>query len=525
VKKIIKKSFYAGVLLFIFSGVISCEKDFTNIGTSIIKNTQFTTGEELFDITIENSPIEKVTSGNISIEPGQYLLGVYNSTDYEKIEASIISQLAINPGLTTINSDTIAKYRTGTTDIVTTIDTVFIKLPYQATLENNTSDGPEYTLDSIIGDQSKSFTLNAYQSGTYLSRLNPTDPSKLNSYSSNDLFVNNSPETKLTAPEDFQFLPSANDTVMFVKRWANNNTLVTIDTIKYTTSTNSAVPLPFAAIPLKEDEFKRLFLDEYGSSHFDSQDAFNDYFRGVILKAEGNEGSLISLNFNNTNAVLNPSVEVYYTNTVIEIATNDTIKTFRKNDSFSLSGIRVASYNMVNNSVNQDEIKVQGTAGSEAKVKILEANQLAELRAKNWLINEASITFYINQDADTTTVPNRLYLYKSAEVQNTNPPQFILSQIKDSYSEPTFGGFLARENKKVNSYTFNITDYISDLLSGETNYNPPLQLKVFNTSDLPETDTIFRQYNWNPKAITLYGNSSTDETKKPRLKISYSEKN
>jgi hypothetical protein len=89
VKKIIKKSFYAGVLLFVFSGVISCEKDFTDIGTSIIKNTQFTTSEMFLDITIENSPVEKVTSGNISIEPGQYLLGVYNSTDYEKIEASI----------------------------------------------------------------------------------------------------------------------------------------------------------------------------------------------------------------------------------------------------------------------------------------------------------------------------------------------------------------------------------------------------------------------------------------------------
>jgi hypothetical protein len=525
VKKIRKKSFYAGVLLFVFSGVISCEKDFTDIGTSIIKNTQFTTSEMFLDITIENSPVEKVTSGNISIEPGQYLLGVYNSTDYEKIEASIISQLAINPSLTTINSDTITKYRTGTTDIVTTIDTVFIKLPYQATLDNNTSDGPEYTLDSIIGDQSKPFKLNAYQSGTYLSRLNPTDPSKLNSYSSNDLFANNSPETKLTAPEDFDFLPNANDTVMFVKRWASNNTLITKDTIKYTTSANSTVPLPFAAIPLKEDEFKRIFLDEYGSSYFDSQDAFNDYFKGIILKAEGNEGSLISFNFNNTNTVLNPSIEVYYTNTVFDKDTNDTIKTFRKNDSFSLSGLRVASYNMVNNSVNQEEIKIQGTAGGEAKVEILEANQLAELRAKNWLINDASITFYINQDADTTAVPNRLYLYKSVEIQNTNPPQFILSQVKDSYSEQIFGGFLARENSKANSYTFNITDYISDLLSGETNYNPPLQLKVFNTTDLPQTDTLFRQYNWNPKAITLFGNSATDETKKPRLKISYSEKN
>ena len=69
--------------------------------------------------------------------------------------------------------------------------------------------------------------------------------------------------------------------------------------------------MPFAAIPLNEDKFKRLFLDKYGSSDFDSQDAFNNYFRGLILEASGNEGSLISFNFNNSVAALRPSIEVF----------------------------------------------------------------------------------------------------------------------------------------------------------------------------------------------------------------------
>ncbi len=98
-KNIIKKSFYVGVLLFIFSGVISCEKDFTDIGTSIINNTQFNTKDTILDILITNSPVESVRADGISIKLGQYILGVNNSTDYEKIEASIISQVGISSNL------------------------------------------------------------------------------------------------------------------------------------------------------------------------------------------------------------------------------------------------------------------------------------------------------------------------------------------------------------------------------------------------------------------------------------------
>ena len=239
-RKIIKKSVYVGVLLSLFSAIISCEEDFTDIGSDIISNTKFNTSTYTAEITVTNSPVESVSSDNITVEPGEYLLGVHATTDYEKLEASIISQIAISGGLALIEPDTLAKYETGTTSIVTTIDTVYIKLPYQSTLTGNTSLGPEYTLDEIIGDESRAFTLNAYQSSTYLSRLNPDTISKLNSYRSNAVFDKTG--DPLNAVANFQFLPNANDTIMVVNRWANNNTLVTRDTVKY--STTAAVDTP-----------------------------------------------------------------------------------------------------------------------------------------------------------------------------------------------------------------------------------------------------------------------------------------
>jgi hypothetical protein len=531
VRKVIIKSVYVGFLLCFFLATISCEEDFTDIGSNVISNTKFSTNIFNVEITAENSLLEKVKSDNITREPGQYLLGVYKSADYEKLEASMVSQIAISPGLTLLEADTIAKYDTSTTSIVTTIDTVFIKLPYQATLIELLATGPKYTLDSIVGDQTKAFTLNAYQTSTYLSRLNPADPSKLNGYFSNDVFDKTG--DALNAVPNFEFKPSAHDTVMIIKRWASNKTLVTRDTVKYSASasTSTLVPLPFAAIPLNEEKFKQLFLDKYGSSDFDSQDAFNNYFRGLILEASGNEGSLISFNFSNSVAALRPSIEVYYTNTAINTQTGDTIKTFRKNNSFLLSGVRSAIYKMEQKTypVN-NEIKLQGTAGSEASIDLFGpdldnngiADKIEELRAKNWLINDASLTFYINQFADTSAIPFRLYMYRKGDDLTSTSG---LSQVKDSYSELNFGGFLERDaSGKAEKYTFRITDYISDILSGAETVSPILKLKVHNISDDPISSILFTNYSWSPKAITLLNQDALNGDKRAILKISYSER-
>lgn len=539
-RKTIKQSIFVGALAILFSGVISCEKDFTDLETNVISNTKFSTDQLTVAITLENgNTIESVLSDNITIEPGEYLLGVLESTEYQTIKASIVSQVSIVTGLELIDADTITKYETGTSHIVTTIDTVFIKLPYHATLDLNTSAYLNYTLDSIIGDQSKAHTLNVYQLGTYLNRLDPAEPSQINSFNSNDQAVFEKIGAPLNDELDFLFRPHYEtigqgtteekevfvDTAIVVNRWASTGVLVTKDTILY--SATSTIPYPFARIPLNEDEFKEIFLDKYGSSEFESQDAFNNYFRGIVLEATGNEGTLTSFKFNNTTAALNPSIEVYYTNTVVETATNDTIKTFRANDSFPLSGIRAATYDMGPEiAAVSDQVIVQGTAGSEATVDLfgnvdLNANGVSDkidaLRDEELLINDASLTFYVNQDADMSALPYRLYMYKDNESAST------LSQIKDTYSEGSFGGFLELDGDgNPEKYTFKITDYISDILSSETDYSPKLKLKVFNATDLAITDTIFRQYNWSPKAITLFNHATAVEGKKAELKISYS---
>ena len=79
-KKSIKKSIAISIFWVVFSGIISCEKDFTDIGTTIISNNVFSTDKILVDIALENKEVDRIRTDNINLasgQYGQYLLGVY----------------------------------------------------------------------------------------------------------------------------------------------------------------------------------------------------------------------------------------------------------------------------------------------------------------------------------------------------------------------------------------------------------------------------------------------------------------
>jgi len=505
----IKKSVYIGMFILFITAVISCEKDFQDITSSVISNTKFETKDTVIEIVIANKQVTSVRADGLKISGslGQYLLGVYNNPNYEKIEASIISQLALDVGVNTED-----KVYGADTTVVTTIDTVFLKLPYQATLKTDSSS--EYTLDSIIGDKTRAFNLNIYRTDTYMSRLNPVDPSKVNNYQSDSQYQILPGE--LNAQVNYQFLPNSTDTIMVYKRRLSTGEIYKTDTLKLTSNN------PFARIPLDEDKIKQIFVDQYGTSDFESQEAINQYFKGLYIQASGNEGSLIGFNLGASNLTLKPSIEIRYTKTVLKGGTT-VVDTIEKTNSFVLSNFSTSVYKMDEKVYPTDKnIVVQGSAGNMAQIELLATNQLADLKAKSWLINDASLTFYVNQDIvgnDTIATPYRLFLYK-----NGAPA----SQIKDHVSEGAaiFGGKLVITNEKPDYYSFKITDYLSDLLSGESDYNPSLGLKVYNPTDSPQSpvDTLVTNYSWNAKAVTLLNHFPSNGTRRAQLKITYSKK-
>lgn len=505
-----KKSVYFGVFILFIIGIISCEKDFNDIASNVVKNTKFDTKDTIIEVVITNKAITSVRADGLTVGGtlGQYLLGVYNNPNYEKIEASVVSQLALD------NTVRVADKTYGTdTTVVTTIDTVFLKIPYQGTLK--TDSRSEYVLDSIIGDKTKAFNLNLYRTETYMNRLSPSDPSKLNNYSSDATYQVLPGE--LNAQVDYPFIPNALDTMMIYKRRLSTGTVYRTDTLKL--SNNN----PFARIPLDEAKIKQIFVDEYEtSSHFETQEAINDYFKGLYIEAKGNEGSLMAFNIATTNFDLKPSIEIRYTKTVLKGGT-EVVDTIVKTNSFLLSNFSTSLYKMDEKVYPNDKnIIIQGAAGNMAQIKMLDNSQLNTLKSKNWLINEASLTFYVNQDIvgqDTIQTPYKLFLYKDGNYK---------AQIKDHLSEgpAIYDGNLVITDKKPDYYMFRITDYVSDLLNGTITDNPILGLKVFNNPTdgfISPIDTLVTDHNWSPKAVTLLNHDKVSNgERRARLKISYS---
>lgn len=523
-KTFLRRFFTLVSSVILISFVISCEKDFTDIGSGVISNTEFNTNDTVFEIEVASSNIDRVRADGIVLGAlGQYLLGVYNNPNYKKIEASIVSQIAINGGVSLVSANN--EYSIDTLNVNTSIDTAYIKLPYQV-IQNQ--DG-KFELDSIIGDLSKAFSLNIYRSNTFLNRLNPSNPSQGNVFQSD--FDYEKIPGELNSLPNYQFIPDVNDTIAVVKRRTTDGTIYQTDSIALSNN------FPYAKITLDEQKIKTLFLDQFGSSNFETQEAFNDYFRGIILEATGNEGSLVSFDFDNQLSDLNPSLEIHYTNIVYDgIIPIDTIAETR---SFQLSGIRNSVYKMNSQSTSSSSnFPIQGTAGSHGIVKLFGTadvngnnilDKIEELRTNNWLINDASITFYVDKNIsanDTTNTPFRLLLYKDGLDANGRR---INSHVPDIYSEgiTVYGGFLqVSSDRKPDSYTFRITNYIANLLNGSTDFSPDLKLKVFNPTDFPSTltDTIISDYNWNPKAVMLLNHLQTNGDRRAQLKISYSKK-
>ncbi len=523
----IRKIGALGISLLCLGAIISCEKDFNDIGTNVVSNTKFETGEILLDVEITPIDLESVQADNIAIGAlGEYWLGVYKSNHYKTIESSIVSQLGfINSPK---NEDVKAATANGEIDSIYVLDKVILKLPYTATNIRETGDTkPKFRFDSLLGNPNLATSLKVFRNNTYLNNLNPTNPSASNSFQSDAIYQVLDPVTDLLNEDgDFKFLPTQKDSMFVFKRHYSNGNEFN-DTIKLE---NKA---PFIAVPLDITKMKSIFWDNFKNDHFKTRDAFNNFFRGLIVKSEGTDGLMAPFSLTGNSA--SASLEFHYTISryekkegITDLVFKDTVPS---SYSFPLSGIRNSIYNMssATTSPPANNFIIQGTAGTMAKIKILDNTKLQELRSNNWLVNDASLSFHVNQNINTNknTIPQRLFVYQDKDNGNggTTP-----TQLTDAYREnATFGGNLElTEDDKPEKYTFRITDYISDLLNSTTNDISPLILKVYNnpTDNAVANgvlDVNVKSYNWNPRGVTLLdGNETANGAKRAVLKISYS---
>jgi hypothetical protein len=506
--KVVNALKYLGLFSIVFFTIISCEKEIESIGVNLVDNNNFSTDKQITDVTAANKNISKVPASGVS----QYLLGVYSDNEFGTLKASIVSQLAL--------PTTGAAYNYGTNY---GIDSVLMFIPYQSTKSavKYTDGKPKFSIDSVFGDASVEFKLGIYELKTYLNTLDPIDPSKPAIYYSDKEFQKGD-----TPFYTGNFKVNPNDTVAYIKRYMPNGiTVYKKDTIKATDKS------PSIKIPLNESLIKQIFVDNAAGAEFQSIDNFQRYFRGFYIEAEAitsNKSHIVSL------AMTNARMVIYYSKDEDEGANIDLngnkingelgVRT-KHNFEFAFGAIKsnVLKRDVAPHQSGEDRLYVQGAAGSMATIDLFKNENIKDLQKNNWLINDASLIFYVDQNAASNIVPEQLFIYNYEDNE----------QITDVMTEGLVaaGGLLEKDaNGKPYRYVFKITDYISKLLSANAPADlekKTLGLKVYNPSDTPSaiSDVKVRDYSWTPKGVVLYGQNPSFEDKRVKLEISYTKIN
>jgi len=197
---------------------------------------------------------------------------------------------------------------------------------------------------------------------------------------------------------------------------------------------------------------------------------------------------------------------------------------------------------------NASKLYLKGGAGTYTEIKLFAEDDtesqalIDQIKANNWIINEASLVFYVDRETldieGAVLEPSRLYLYNIED----NLPLFNRdTESSDQTSIPLLGAFLNYDgviNKssdgKGEKYTIRITEHINNILIRDSN-NSPLGLTLTpdiefigineammvdgNAKDLPVSQTL------SPLGTVLFGGIPENGDKKLKLEIFYTETN
>ncbi|MEM7484514.1 MAG: DUF4270 family protein [Bacteroidota bacterium] len=306
--------------------------------------------------------------------------------------------------------------------------------------------------------------------------------------------------------------------------------------------------------------FFQEILDKEGQSELLSQANFNDYFRGVQLVPGSDMEELLFL-LNLTQATITITYDFQDYNTTDEVVetverdfvlgfvgtgfTGNAVNTF-ENEEFpaDISGA-------LDNGENASRIYLKGGPGTITEIRLFGEEEdsdargqefINQIKANNWIINEANLVFYVDRATLDTPggdviEPPRLYLYNG----ETNQAIYNAATEQSDSAEPlgiflNYDGILQKESDNGVQYKFRITDHINDIIVRDST-NAKLALtvssNVFITNvseamgtvepviDVPIMSTV------NPLGTVLFGSNvdSGNEDKKLKLEIFYTQAN
>lgn len=514
---IFRASRYIAVLLFTLSVLFyGCDNDTNTLGADIVGNNNFESGTpEYFDVnasTVQVGPVE-------TLDLGVSALGIYSNPVFGTTQANLAVQLLLATQNPTFDST-----------LKPAIDSIVLSVPYFSERLSTNSEGVStYKLDSIYGPANSKIKLRIYESKYYIRDIDPQTQQIQRYYSDQDQDFDLVKGIQLNDAADV----SQNDQFFFSPAEIKENGIVTSET----PNPPKVRSAPAMRIKLNKDFFASKIINAPPGKLLNNT-VFKEYFRGLYFQVEStgaDEGNLAMLN------IKNGKITIYYKQKKSQTDAALESKTLVLN----LNGKSIGFFkNGPAQPQVDDRIYLKGGSGSMAALDLFGpdnngngvADKLEELRANKWLVNDASLTFYIDNAAmqSATYEPNRVYLY---DLKNKRPlVDYFLDQSssfsKPKYAKSVFGGIISKSDGRGNYYKIKITNHLRGLIKNADSTNVRLGLVVtenigdpsnkklkttipaLNVSDLPSSAVA------NPLGTILYGSGpNVPVDKRIRLKI------
>lgn len=302
---------------------------------------------------------------------------------------------------------------------------------------------------------------------------------------------------------------------------------------------------PGILVELDKFFFQDHIVDLEGADALRSQSNFKDHLRGLHLSIDASDDLMLLLDLSTAFIEMEYEYDTINTQGTTDTAddTRDrTSATFRLNF-ITGSAQGFTQGNAINTweydrlmPVSSDEtllpkrMYLKGGSGSVVQFE-LPQQVIDEVKQNNWLINEASLEFYVDQEAMAPIPfePQRLYMFKA-----TNSFPIYNARNETSSSQTALGvyqNYDASLRRSVggrgSSYKVNITDYFNDMVVRDS-LNVPINLSVSANIAFPQTqqavldDGTAMNYpimsGIIPFGTVLYGPSS-DIVEEKRLKL------
>ena len=574
---------FSGILLILFSLTVftSCNKDYYSVGIDLFEEEFPNLKSETFPIFSYQESLEKVQTNNLS----NVHLGFFNDDFFGNTNSSFISQLDVSL-LQTFGNYNQAQENQGSLDDIRVINeeeeltAVYLDLPFFNNTNDSDGDGvidlydsdpqdPEsdsdgdglsdiiefeagtnplsndsdgdgiidpndtdsssynveqqvYEIDSVFGNRSAEFDLKVYELTYYLSTLDPAN----NFESSKEYF------------SDDDFYKQG----FYGKTLHDDSVSINFDEIPVFYNEDDPITeedeltqvnyyeTPRLRVPLDVNFFQRTLINLEGSERLVNQANFNNFFKGLIVRAENFTDDLyMVLDISNARIVLEYDYNSYNINDTYDDVSDDTIEIKKASSVIPLGGVTINIYdhenfdpkilaevNTSSKNLPSEKIYLNGSKFI-SKLKLFSndnsiSDELKSFMSKDILINEANIVLHLDDEisiSNSKVLPERLYIYS---YDNASPIEDYNKDFSIDYSTTSinmnkfsFGGLLQYDsNNKPTSYKFNITNHVSNIVRHDS---LNIDLGLTTMSNIDDVFTLKSGYLPNMKKILLPSSS------------------